>query len=171
MSLFEQLYIFISTVQSIVLIVVLIVYARQLMAMQHQIETARQAAVGQNFLALINLLQSEDVREARRIVITVLVGRSFSDWNEEERRAAAKVCSSYGNAGFVVESGLVPPEFLIENWGPSIRRCYAILRDFIKDLQSSEKMDSDYWASFDRLNARAGLRSNIRPSGANLPNV
>src|SRR5207248_11184941 len=98
MSLFEQLTTLIGTLQSVVLIVVLVVYARQLRAMQHQVDAARHAAVGQNLLALANFLQAEDVREARRTVITRLSERTFNEWSEDERRAAAKVCSSYGTA-------------------------------------------------------------------------
>ncbi len=171
MSLYERLSICIGALQSIVLIVVLIVYAKQLKAMQRQVETARNAAVGQNLLALSNFLQGEDVREARRIVITKLADRGFKDWSEEEKRAAAKVCSSYGTAGVVLETGLVPPEPLIENWGPSISRCYAILRDFIKDLQSPEKNGPGYWAVFDRLHANVGLRSKPPALGADPSNT
>jgi hypothetical protein len=156
MTIYEQLSISIGAIQSIVLIVVLVVYAKQLRAMQCQVDTARNAAVGQNLLALSSFLQGEDVREARRIVITKLAGRSFKDWSEEEKRAAAKVCSSYGAAGVVLETGLVPPEPLIENWGPSIGRCYAVLRDFIRDLQSPENNGPGYWAALDRLHATVG---------------
>jgi hypothetical protein len=119
MSLYEQLSIWIAAAQSIVLIVVLVVYAKQLTAMQRQVETARNAAVGQNLMALSIFLQAEDVREARRIVIKELACRGFKDWSEEEKRAAAKVCSSYGTAGIMLETGLAPPEPVIENWGPS----------------------------------------------------
>lgn len=171
MSVYEQLSIYIGTLQSIVLIVVLIVYAKQLKAMQRQVEAARHAAVGQNLLALSSFLQDEDVREARRIVITKLADRGFKDWSEEEKRAAAKVCSSYGTAGIVLETGLVPPEPLIENWGPSIGRCYAILRDYIRDLQSPENNGPDYWAVFDRLHARVGLRSKSQALGAKPSNA
>src|SRR5664279_216144 len=101
MSPYEQLSICIGAVQSVVLIVVLIVYAKQLNAMQRQVETARNAAVGESLLALSNFLQGEDVREARRIVITKLAGRGFKEWTDEEKRAAAKVCSSYGTAGII----------------------------------------------------------------------
>jgi hypothetical protein len=159
MSLYEQLSICIGAVQSIVLVVVLIVYAKQLKAMQRQVETARNAAMGQNLLVLSNFLQGEDVREARRVVITKLGDRGFKDWSEEEKHAAAKVCSSYGTAGVMLETGLVPPEPLVENWGPSIGRCYAILRDFIRDLQSPENNGPGYWAVFDRLHARVEPRS------------
>jgi hypothetical protein len=168
MSSYEGWSIGIAATQSIVLIVVLVVYARQLKAMQQQVETAKNAAVGQNFLALSNFLQAEDVREARRIVIADLAGREFKEWSEEETRAAAKVCSTYGTAGIVIETGLVPSNLLLENWGPSIRRCSGILGDFVKDLQSPEKNGSDYWAVYDRLCARVGSRSK---TGTMQPNV
>ncbi len=169
MSHYEQLSIIISTVQSIVLLVVLIVYARQLMAMQRQVETVRQVALGQNLLALFNFLQNEDVRDARRIVLTKLVGRNYSDWNEEEKRAAAKVCSNYSNAGFMTENGLVPPVLLIEHWGQSICRCYAILHEYITDLRHN--MGPEYLAPFERLNEKAVLRWKIYPSDTSQPNA
>jgi hypothetical protein len=159
MSLYELLNICLAAVQSIVLIVVLVVYAKQLRAMQRQVETSRDASVGQNLLTLTTFLQSEDVREARRIVITQLAGREFKDWDEGEQRAAARVCSSYCTVGTLVEAGLVPFEPLVENWGPSIRRCHPILDGFIKDLQTPERNGPGYLAAFERLHSRVNARA------------
>jgi hypothetical protein len=106
-------------------------------------------------LALTNFLQAEDVREARRVVIQKLKDRHFSGWNDDEKRSAAKVCSSYGTAGIVLETNLVAPEPIIDNWGPSIRRCHQILEAFIQDFQLPENSGPTYWADFDRLNTLA----------------
>jgi hypothetical protein len=51
--------------------------------------------------------------------------------------------------------GLVPSAPVIDNWGPSIRNCYPILGEFIRDLQRPEVNGPGYWAVFDRLHARA----------------
>src|SRR5207253_5314575 len=106
--------------------------------------------------------QAEDVREARRVVIQLLEGRPFKGWSDDEKRAADKVCSSYGAAGVVLESGAVPSTPVIENWGPSIRRYHSILRDFIRDRQKPENNGPNNWAVFDRLyaNAKQGPKDN-----------
>jgi len=155
MSDYERLSLGLYGAQSVILVAVLIVYARQLATMREQMAAARHSATGQNLLALANFLQAEDVREARRVVIQALKGRGFIEWTLEEKQAAAKVCSSYGTAGVVIETGLVPAEPIIENWGPSIRNCYEVLQEFIRDMQRRDKNGPAYWAVFDRLYARA----------------
>jgi hypothetical protein len=152
---YEKINLGLAAFQSIVLLAVLIVYARQLSTMRGQLDAAKQASSGQNLLSLANFLQAEDVREARRIVFEALKGRHFSNWTPDERRAAAKVCSSYGTAGIVLEMGVVPQTPIIDNWGPSIRNCYPILAEFIGDLQRPEVNGPGYWAVFDRLYALA----------------
>jgi hypothetical protein len=153
MTPYEKLSLGLNALQGLVLIVVLIVYARQLTTMREQLATAREGSAGQNLLALANFLQTEDVRDARRAVIETLETRSYTTWTPDERRVAAKVCSSYTVAAIVLEMGLVPPAPIVDNWGPSIRRCHRILQPFIQDLQKPEESGPTYWGAFDRLNA------------------
>lgn len=156
MTTYEIVIISLYLIQSIVLIAVLVVYAKQLTQMRHQVAAARHASDGQNLLALASFLQSEDVRSARGIVIRQLENRDHKTWSEDERRAAAKVCSSYGTAGVVIEAGTVPEAPFLDNWGPSIHRCHSILKDFILDRRT--QMHPTYWTVFDRLADRANGR-------------
>ena len=93
-------------VQSLIwlaMIATFIVYALQLRAM-------RKSSEGQNFLSLVDYLQAQDVREARRVVRTTLkekVSRS-EPWNDSEERAASLVCSTYDVAAILIRSGVVP---------------------------------------------------------------
>src|SRR5215831_10361709 len=111
MSKFEFWSLFIACIQGGALVLVLIVYFLQLRTMQRtqeatagQLVTMREASAGQNLIALTNFIQAEDVREARRVVIELLKDRHFSDWSGDEKRSAAKVCSSYGTAGIMLET-------------------------------------------------------------------
>ena len=153
MTKYETISLWLYAIQSVVLIIVLVVYAKQLAAMREQVAAARSGSIGQNLLELSNFLQAEDVREARRVVIEKLPNRDMTSWSAEETSAAAKVCSSYGTAGVVVETGAVPIDAVIEHWGPSIRRCHGILEPFIRDRQRLN--GATYWAVFDRLFALA----------------
>jgi hypothetical protein len=156
MSEYEIVSASLYAVQSLVLIVVLVVYAKQLSQMRQQVAAARHASEAQNLLALAGFLQAEDVRGARGVVIRQLEGRDHNTWSEDENRAAAKVCSSYGTAGVVLEAGTVPEAPFLDNWGPSIRRCHTILGAFIVDRR--KQMHPTYWAVFDRLAKRASDR-------------
>src|SRR3972149_12053393 len=116
------------------MIATFIVYALQLKAM-------RKSSQGQNILSLVNYLQAQDVREARRVVRTTLkekVSKS-EPWNDSEERAASLVCSTYDVAAILIRSGVVPSKPFMENWGTSILDCYEILRSYIKNMQLPEK--------------------------------
>ena len=126
------------------MIATFIVYALQLKAM-------RKSSQGQNILSLVNYLQAQDVREARRVVRTTLkekVSKS-EPWNDSEERAASLVCSTYDVAAILIRSGVVPSKPFMENWGPSILDCYEILRSYIKNMQLPEKSGPEYWDDFD----------------------
>jgi len=162
MTPYESLAIALGFVHAAALIIVLVVYARQLNTMREQVDAVRQASAGQNLLALASFLQTEDVRQARTTVIEKLEGREHSTWDEREKRAAAKVCSSYTVAAILIELGLVPGQPMIDNWGPSVRRCHSILQGYMRELQKPENSGPTYWSAFDRLNSVVGgSRSDI----------
>jgi hypothetical protein len=119
----------------------------------HQLRAMRQASTAQNVLAVVNLLQGQDVRDARRVVRKVLVGRSFTSWTADEERAAALVCSTYDIAAILIRQGLVPPAPFVEDWGPSIKHCHEVLRDYIVEMRKPENSGPEYWNDFDWLYA------------------
>lgn len=134
-------------VQSLIWLAMLatfLIYALQLRAI-------RQASKGQNMLSLINFLQAQDVREARRVVRTTLREKASKSqrWNDSEERAASLVCSTYDVAAILLRSGVVPLKPFIENWGPSIRDCYEVLRPYLKRMQLPDKSGPKYWDDFD----------------------
>lgn len=136
-------------VQSLIwlaMIATFIVYALQLKAM-------RQSSRGQNILSLVNYLQAQDVREARRVVRKTLKEKSSKSepWNDSEERAASLVCSTYDVAAILIRSGVIPSKPFMENWGPSIRDCYEVLRSYIKRMQLPENSGPEYWNDFDWL--------------------
>lgn len=129
----------------VAMIATFLVYFRQLRAMQ-------RGAIGQNILSVVNYLQAPYVREARTIVRENLRGRHFSDWSDPEKRAAALVCSTYDVAAILIfQQELVPSEPFVSNWGPSIKDCYEILREYIAEMQKPENSGPAYWNDFGML--------------------
>lgn len=124
-----------------------------------QIRAVREGAKGQNILALVNFLQADNVRKARTLVREKLRNRPFADWTKEERECASLVCSTYDVASVLIyQAKLVPEGPFLNNWGPSIRDCFEILRPFISDMQKPERSGPGYWNDFAILHAAVVTR-------------
>jgi hypothetical protein len=139
---------------------------RNLRLMGVQLEHVRRSTTAGHILSLLSIMEAEDIRMARVLVLTDLRRKHFSKWTEEEIRTASKVCTSYANAGTMLKSGLVPLEPIIESWGSSLRLTYGILESFIRDMQQAEKIGSAYWADFDWLYQQA-LDADARKQSSN----
>ena len=96
--------------------------------------------------------KDEDTRQARTKVIKVLSKKkpdSFSEWSEEEKRCADKVCATYDIAAILIRMGFADKKIFTDNWGTSIRKCYLALEQRIKYRRSTS--DQRYWDDFEWL--------------------
>lgn len=116
--------------------------------MQGQLAAAQQSMNSQNLMTLVGFLQSEDVREARGVVIKSLRTKSLSDWDEADKRAASLACSSYDIAAIMIRLGGVPAKPITDNWAPSIRTCYEVVRPWIEEMQKPENAGPAYLDDF-----------------------
>jgi hypothetical protein len=140
-----------QTMIAVAVIATFIVYYGQLKSMQ-------KSAIGQNILALINILQAPYVRDARTIVRAHLKGKPYAEWTKEEKREASAVCSTYDVASILIlQQHLVPPEPFVSNWGPSIADCYETCVPLIKEMQG--KSGPEYWNDFVLLYGEVMRRS------------
>ena len=118
-----------------------------------QLRTMRKGTLGQNTISLINFIQDENARAAREVVMRDLKDKDYSKWTIEEKKSASRVCSTYDVVSILIyQQSLVKPELVIDNWGPSIKKCYKILEPHIKEMQKPENAGSDYWDDFVVLN-------------------
>lgn len=149
----EQPILFVQTLATVSIALTLIVYLFQLITM-------RDAAKGQNILALVNFLQDKPVRDARTTVIETLAEIPMSVWikNEKYKEDASTVCSTYEVAAVIIRLGLVPPEPFVDDWGPSIIKCYEKLKPFIQEMQKPENAGAGYWDDFESLYNQAKRR-------------
>ena len=79
------------------------------------------------------------------------MNRAFATWTPDEERAAALVCSTYDIAAILIRQGLVPPAPFVEDWGPSVKHCYEVLKDYIAEMRKPENSGPAYWDDFDWL--------------------
>jgi hypothetical protein len=138
---------FLQFTTTLAIIATLYIYHRQLRIMEGQLEASLNASAAQNLISLTSMLQAEDARKARTHLLTITRKKDYKSWDEEDKRAAAKVCATYGPAGAILKTNLVPRAPVLSNWGPSIRDCYHVLKPFIQEMQKPDKGGPDYLAN------------------------
>ena len=138
------------------LLITLVINYRQFRIMNEQVQEVRRSTAAQHILSLLSFIESDEIRAATNLVYTTLHKKYFSEWTEDERQAVSKLCSSFSTAGTILQSGLVPQEPLM-GWGPSIRRCYQVLKPYIQEMQRPENAGPQYWAGFDWLYSEIDL--------------
>jgi hypothetical protein len=168
MTPFEKAQLVVQIIGVIALILTLYIYYRQLRTMGAQLQAAQRASSAQNILALTSFLQAPEVRAARETVRVRLPNKNYGEWSEDERRDAARVCSTYDVAGIIVRLGLVPPETFVDNWGPSIRHCYEVLKPLILEMQKPENSGPGYWDDFGWLYQQSWLIPCLAPANKAL---
>ena len=121
--------------------VAIIVYLLQLRAM-------RLATESQNVLTLFKFIQKEHIRQARHAVITEIDEKK--EWTDVEKKQISLVCSSYDIAGIVLRLGYVKPKAFLENYGPSIVKCYPKCKPYIEHCrqQFDSRYAQRYWDDF-----------------------
>jgi len=151
MSTLQNLQIIAQIIGVAGLLITLVINYRQFRIMNEQVKEVRRSTTAQHILTLLSFIESDEIRATLNLVFTTLHKKHFSQWTEQEQQAVSKLCSSFSTAGTILQSGLVPIEPLIVGWEPSLRRCYQILKPFIREMQKPENAGPQYWAGFDWL--------------------
>lgn len=125
-----------------------IVYYRQLRVMGKQLTAMQDSSRAESGLGLIAFLQSPEVREARKVVRSVLSKKPIAEWSQTEKDAASIVVANYDVAAALLRSGLLSVELVTTNWGPSIKHCYEILEPYIEEQRSRPGGHEKYWSNF-----------------------
>ena len=141
------------------LLFTLLINYRQFRLVNQQMQEVRRSTTAQHILSLLSFIESDEIRAALNLVYTTLHKTPFTDWTEHQRQAAGKLCSSFSTAGTILQSGLVPLEFLIVGWEPTLRRCYQVLQRYVREMQ---KPDTSVSRSCAKL--RSWKRRSVRPA-------
>lgn len=119
---------------------------------RRQVTEASAGAIAQNTLSVIKMLQENDARASREHLFKILENKTYTDWIESDREHASKVCSMYDVTAIMVKKEIIDKDIIIENWGPSIQRCYKVLQPHIDDMQKPNKYGPKYWDGLKWLN-------------------
>jgi hypothetical protein len=109
----------------------------------------------QSFYYLHQYLSQEEFRKARVVVRTKLYKLDYSKWDNQDKMYANAVCSSYDQAGILIESKVLNTKmmkiFLKSSWGNSVIDQYQVLKPFLADFQTSNKSGFDFFVHFTKL--------------------
>ena len=115
-----------------------------------QVREMRHATNATAFKSAYDILQADDVRDARRIVLTSLADKAVGSWSDKETKAAEKVCASYDGVGIMVRHGMIPIEVVADGWGDSLRRTWRILSPLVMRYRA-ERNSFEFWNDFEWL--------------------
>ncbi|WP_251450619.1 hypothetical protein [Microbacterium sp. Marseille-Q6648] len=120
---------------------------------RQQVVVAKASTRAQSLLSVVDYLQRTEIREARRTVLTTLVGHPLDKWTQEERGIASTVAASYDLVGTLLRDAVIPPRPILESYGASIIRCHEVCRPMVEEFRQgmSAELARSYWDDFDWL--------------------
>lgn len=127
-----------------------LVVAGSLLAMLFQLVAMKRSAYFEAYCTVRDILQEEEVREARRFVFDLAKKRG-EDWTEDKtaREQAEIVCHTYDAVGQIVRNKLLPKGY-IKSWAVSIRPLWKILSPLVTKYRD-ERGEVDTWDDFEWL--------------------
>ena len=102
----------------------------------------------QGFVQVVNWLQQEEVRIARRRLYK-LKDVPYDQWTREDVLEAEKVCHNFNTVGDMIKNGLISSE-VVESWGWVIKRCWAIAMPLVYAYRN-ERNYPKVWSTFEWL--------------------
>jgi hypothetical protein len=97
-----------------------------------------------------DILQDQDIRNARNYVLNALKNKSYENWDDQDKAEAEKVCQSYDSVGQMVRNKMLPKEYIVDNWLAGLKKSWELLQPFVKDYRA--KWDyPKHWDDYEYL--------------------
>ena len=133
-----------STAISIVILIATLFY------LQRELHQARISTYAGAYKDIVDILQAEEIRTSRRYVFENLEKKSFESWNDEDKREAEKVCHTYDSVGQMVRYGFLPKHYVVDSWGASLRRTWAITMPLVYEFRRQNNA-AEIWDDYEWL--------------------
>lgn len=106
----------------------------------------------QSFFYLHEYLSSDNFGQARKEVRTTMCKIPYSQWSDEQKTLANKVCASYDQAGILLGVGALDKRtrvfFLSSSWGQSVIDQYETLEPYLNDFQTPTMKGLEFFKHF-----------------------
>jgi hypothetical protein len=100
------------------------------------------------FLAVVNYLQDERVRNARGTLIR-LSDRDFDSWTKEERDAADLALRRFNSVAIMIRKHLIPIELVLPEWENTLVLCWRSAQPLIAEYR--KQRGAQYWHELESL--------------------
>jgi hypothetical protein len=121
-----------------------------LLYIQREVHLARISTYAGAYKAIVEIIQAEEIRAARRYLFEILEKKPFEAWNQEDRHAAEKVCHTYDSVGQMVRYGFIPKHYVVDSWGASLRRTWAITLPLVYEFRQQNNA-AEIWDDYEWL--------------------
>jgi hypothetical protein len=128
----------------------LLVLVITLFYIQREVHQARVSTYAGAYKSIVEILQAEEIRTARRYLFKNLEQKTFEFWNQEDRREAEKVCHTYDAVGQMVRYGFIPRYYVVDSWGASLRRTWAITMPLVYEFRQKNN-SAEIWDDYEWL--------------------
>lgn len=118
-----------------------------------QIREARRATLGQSFLGIVGMVQTQEVRDARGRVFR-LKGKALGDLGADDVADIELVCASYDVFGILCRNKLLPARIVVDSWGDSIMRAWEVCEPHVAKVRASRGAP-EFWNDFEWLDKKA----------------
>jgi len=109
----------------------------------------RKGTYAQAFKAALDILQQEDVRNARKFLFRELEKKPYQDWSQEDRDKAEIVGYTYDALGMMIRHKMLLRQH-IDSWDRSIRESWKILEPMAEDYRE-QKGFKERWEDYEKL--------------------
>ncbi|MCB2228095.1 MAG: hypothetical protein KQH53_15550 [Desulfarculaceae bacterium] len=133
------------------------------------LQTTRHAAKGQNLIAITNYLQKMEVRDARTHVITVLSRKDYEEWDEEDKRLASLVCSTYDFAAIFMSQKLYDSDLFYDTYGASVCKCFQAVKPHCEYIWDPNRGGPAYWKNLPKIAKKAAKHPKVSAKDIEMP--
>ena len=131
-----------STAISIIILIATLFY------LQREVHQARISTYAGAYKAVVEILQTEEIRSARRYLFENLENKSFDSWNNEDKKTPKK-CATH-TIQLVKWYGFIPKHYVVDSWGASLRRSWAIILPLVLEYRKQNNT-AEIWDDYEWL--------------------
>jgi hypothetical protein len=112
----------------------------------------KKANIVEAFLGVVSILQRQEVREARRVLLGIKPpGKALDQWTQDEKDQAEIACSTFDTVGILLRRNIIDRKMVVAEWRDSIGKCWDMAQPIIKEYRNQR--GNDYWDDLANLQA------------------
>lgn len=147
----EALSAILTTISMVISFLSLLLLGVSVFFVKHELDEMKTATYASVFKTTREMLQDDEIRKSRKYIFTEF---NIHNLDDVAKGHADNVCTTYDATGQFIRYGLLPKEFIIDNWGYSIEKSWNILSEYVTQIRN-ERNATEIWDDFQWLAGEA----------------